>query len=315
VVRGLTCSFYFANSLLILFSFGTVKSEAYARCSTALDDMHIIPGAKAAHLVCTESAGIVMCNATCLSQRFSLDGIFHCNSPGGYTTSKEIGCTATPLAASTESSSGLSTQLAVIIASALAVVIIMLAILLLVFLKRWSARHNTETGTLGHVSKSAQIQHLLALKMETIFSLSFSTYFLPAELAAACIAFEKLEVARKNVKLERIIGQGQSGVVFYGTVKEFNGISSNVAVKMFKEVKNFNLQADTAGEEALQLEARLLHQLRHPHIVQVQAVITKSLPTMVCLEFMQNGDLKTYLRCVSLVLLLMLLLKLLFCSF
>jgi len=56
------------------------------------------------------------------------------------------------------------------------------------------------------------------------------------------------------------------------------------------------MAADTAAEEALQVEARLLHQLRHPHVVSVVALVTQTLPTWVCLEYMAGGDLKTYLR-------------------
>jgi serine/threonine protein kinase len=51
-----------------------------------------------------------------------------------------------------------------------------------------------------------------------------------------------------------------------------------------------------AREEALQIEARLLHLLQHPHIVSVLGVVTRTQPTFLCLEYMVNGDLKTYLR-------------------
>jgi hypothetical protein len=151
-----------------------------------------------------------------------------------------------------------------------------------------------------------QLEQLLAAKVEQLFSLAFAGYFTADQLILANRAFAALEVPRKSVKMNRVVGQGQSGDVFVGKlVMPKQKQPTAVAVKMFKAERDGlpgtaattgAYGGDVAGEEALQLEARLLHQLRHPHIVQVLAVVTKSLPTLICLEYMQNGDLKTYLR-------------------
>ena len=112
----------------------------------------------------------------------------------------------------------------------------------------------------------------------------------------ACSSFKALEVARKNIKLLRIVGHGQFGNIYQAELKLYR--HERVAVKTSRDLAVQVDAAAVASEEALQLEARLLHQLRHPHIVQVLAVVTMSLPTWIGLEFMQNGDLKTYLRLI-----------------
>ena len=149
------------------------------------------------------------------------------------------------------------------------------------------------------------MESLLTQKVEKLFLLAFSIRFGATELAAAREAFMQLEVPRKRVRFERLIGQGQSGEVHLATLAlptlrgktaSKGSVSVPVAVKMLRGDKGGAMVGNMAGEEALQLEARLLHQLQHAHIVQVLATVTTSLPTMVCLEYMQNGDLKTYLR-------------------
>jgi serine/threonine protein kinase len=69
-----------------------------------------------------------------------------------------------------------------------------------------------------------------------------------------------------------------------------------LAIKMVPVDRSRSLMLLGAEEEGLQLEARLMFQLEHPNIVRVLAVVTRSLPSWICLEFMPNGDLKSYLR-------------------
>ncbi len=136
---------------------------------------------------------------------------------------------------------------------------------------------------------------LLVSKMEKTFDFAFSLQFTPSELDTARQSFSALEVLRKSIRLDRIIGQGQSGIIHLGVVHA----KAPVAIKTVRAADSVtvgNVAALAAAEEALQLEARLLHQLKHPHIVRVLAIVTRSLPTWVCLEYMPGGDLKTYLR-------------------
>ncbi len=151
--------------------------------------------------------------------------------------------------------------------------------------RKLSADVNTQLSQLGL---------LLATKVEKVFALAFVGQFSGKDLEQAQLEFAALERARKCIRLDRIVGQGQSGQVHLGTLD-----GKICAIKVAGKLGSFStLQGDTSAEESLQLEARLLVQLKHPCIIRVAGVITQSLPSLVCLEYMANGDLKTLLRCV-----------------
>jgi serine/threonine protein kinase len=90
---------------------------------------------------------------------------------------------------------------------------------------------------------------------------------------------------------ERLIGKGNGGLVYLGTVRGASGNapSQTVAVKTREDVV-------AEKEERMLIEARLLHISAHPRIVRLLHVVSQTLPCMLCLEYMGNGDLKTYLR-------------------
>jgi uncharacterized protein (DUF1501 family) len=163
-------------------------------------------------------------------------------------------------------------------------------------------RHRRQQGVSFFGSAvSMEIATLVHDKIASVFALAFASQFTAEKLATVQASYATLEVPRKRVKLNRLIGQGQSGEVYLATLQQKPSTKATaenilVAVKLASAQKQMATTDRTTSEEALQLEARLLHQLRHPHIVQVLAVVTKSFPTWVCLEYMQNGDLKTYLR-------------------
>jgi hypothetical protein len=138
-----------------------------------------------------------------------------------------------------------------------------------------------------------------------------------SDAAVAGEAFALLEVPRKRILLDRVIGQNNAGVVRLGKLLPVSGGTDGIpiAVKMRSDsllaaapklptpkasggalLPTTGAGASLADDEALQLEARLLQHFAHPHIVRVVALVTKSLPTMIALEYLANGDLKTYLR-------------------
>jgi hypothetical protein len=137
-----------------------------------------------------------------------------------------------------------------------------------------------------------EMQALVPQKVGQQLMLAYGHLFGASTLEAEEARFAALEVARRTVQLERLIGEGQSGSVFLGQLR-MQGLRRAVAVKMGVAGGSAPSQG---REEALQMEARLLHLLQHPHIVSVLAVVTRTLPTLLCLEYMVNGDLKTYLR-------------------
>jgi serine/threonine protein kinase len=78
--------------------------------------------------------------------------------------------------------------------------------------------------------------------------------------------------------------------VYQGTVRAAQSAPLlTVAVKTREDVV-------AEKEERMLIEARLLHIAVHPRIVRLLHVVSQTLPCMLCLEYMSNGDLKTYLR-------------------
>ena len=43
-------------------------------------------------------------------------------------------------------------------------------------------------------------------------------------------------------------------------------------------------------------EASIMGQFRHPNVICLQGVVTKSNPVMIITEFMENGSLDTFLK-------------------
>jgi Leucine-rich repeat (LRR) protein len=143
--------------------------------------------------------------------------------------------------------------------------------------------------------------------IEHLFVLIFNGRFAEKPLLAARSEFSGIEVTRRNIKLERIIGQGQRSEIQLArlsparnqgpllvAVKSISPFASDDKVAVLVPRGNV-----PSNDEVLLVEARLLFQLRHANIVQVLGVVTKSTPALVCLEYMANGDLKTYLRLVG----------------
>jgi hypothetical protein len=172
-----------------------------------------------------------------------------------------------------------------------------------------SSQYYGKSSTARGIAK--QMGLLVHEKVEKTFLLAFAGQFSKEELDTACGLFAMLETPRKNVKLDRLIGQGQSGEVYAARLTGVLALTANsngvtlakdglrVAVKQQRRSENTLKSASvlqTSDEEGLQLEARLLYQLQHPHIVRVVATVMTSLPSFICFEFMANGDLKTYLR-------------------
>jgi hypothetical protein len=185
------------------------------------------------------------------------------------------------------------------VGSAASLLLLLLVVVVVFFTRR---RLFSSVATSAAMS---EMELLVTEKVTRMFALAFAGKFDAAQLAAAEASFAALEVPRKCVKLERLVGQGQWGEVHAATLFRPTAAPLAVAVKMVHQQRDATVSslagAGMAGQEALQLEARLLHQLRHPHIVQVLATVTFTIPTLVCLEFMHNGDLKTYLRLRAMV--------------
>ena len=102
-------------------------------------------------------------------------------------------------------------------------------------------------------------------------------------------AFSALEVAATSVTLLKELGSGEFGTVSLGALQQ-GPQPMQVAVKTVRE----NLPE--SQQEQFEREARLLVALHHRNIVKVLAVCFASQPHMIVLEYMEGGDLKSYLE-------------------
>jgi hypothetical protein len=113
---------------------------------------------------------------------------------------------------------------------------------------------------------------------------------------------EKIELPRQSVRIHRELGIGNYGIVrsahlrsslIAGTDSPSTGASEVREVA----VKTRLLRAtDPTVDEALLIEALVLHALDHPSILKLIGICATKLPFMVVTELMCNGDLKSYLR-------------------
>uniref|UniRef100_H2YTJ8 non-specific protein-tyrosine kinase n=1 Tax=Ciona savignyi TaxID=51511 RepID=H2YTJ8_CIOSA len=95
---------------------------------------------------------------------------------------------------------------------------------------------------------------------------------------------DKYEVDHSEFKLGKKLGEGNFGQVYEGL---WNG-TTKVAVKTLKQ--------GTMEEESFLKEAKLMKKLRHPKLVQLYAVCTRSQPFYIVTELMCNGSLLNYIR-------------------
>ncbi|XP_067052294.1 fibroblast growth factor receptor 2-like isoform X2 [Acropora muricata] len=101
------------------------------------------------------------------------------------------------------------------------------------------------------------------------------------------------EVARNDVKVERIIGKGAFGQVAKGTAKNLplRSGATSVAIKMVKA------NARESDKRDLKSELELMKTLKpHPHVIKLLGCVTESEPLLVLIEYVPHGDLLGYMR-------------------
>ncbi|KAI5609833.1 insulin receptor b precursor, partial [Silurus asotus] len=102
------------------------------------------------------------------------------------------------------------------------------------------------------------------------------------------------EVAREKITLLRELGQGSFGMVYEGNAKDIvKGESeTKVAVKTVNESASLRERIEFLNEASV-MKAFSCH-----HVVRLLGVVSKGQPTLVVMELMTHGDLKSYLRCL-----------------
>ncbi|XP_077004562.1 ephrin type-A receptor 1 [Tamandua tetradactyla] len=90
--------------------------------------------------------------------------------------------------------------------------------------------------------------------------------------------------------VDTVIGEGEFGEVYRGTLRLPNQECKTVAIKTLKDAS-----PDGQWWNFLR-EATIMGQFNHPHILHLEGVVTKRKPIMIITEFMENGALDAFLR-------------------
>uniref|UniRef100_A0A8C5GNP3 receptor protein-tyrosine kinase n=1 Tax=Gouania willdenowi TaxID=441366 RepID=A0A8C5GNP3_GOUWI len=98
------------------------------------------------------------------------------------------------------------------------------------------------------------------------------------------------EIESSCVKIEEVIGSGEFGEVYKGRLKPLGKKEILVAIKTLKVGYSERQRRDFLAE------ASIMGQFDQPNIIRLEGVVTKSRPTMIITEFMENGALDSFLR-------------------
>ncbi|XP_078412186.1 insulin receptor-like isoform X1 [Cetorhinus maximus] len=103
---------------------------------------------------------------------------------------------------------------------------------------------------------------------------------------------DEWEVSRDKIELLRELGQGSFGMVYEGIAKDVvKGCpETRVAVKTVNESASLRERIEFLNEASV-MKAFSCH-----HVVRLLGVVSKGQPTLVVMELMTHGDLKSYLR-------------------
>ena len=92
------------------------------------------------------------------------------------------------------------------------------------------------------------------------------------------------------------LGEGEYGVVLKAELATPGSSGAATAAKTVAVKRRGRSTEFGLADEALLVEGLLLHGLQHDRFVRLVAVVSTADPFMLCLEYMENGDLKTFLR-------------------
>ncbi|NP_001291521.1 insulin-like peptide receptor [Solenopsis invicta] len=103
---------------------------------------------------------------------------------------------------------------------------------------------------------------------------------------------DEWEVPRKKIQLLRELGNGSFGMVYEGLAKDV--VKGKPEVRC--AVKTVNENATDRERIEFLNEASVMKAFNTHHVVRLLGVVSQGQPTLVVMELMVNGDLKTYLR-------------------
>ncbi|XP_068196167.1 insulin receptor a [Antennarius striatus] len=105
---------------------------------------------------------------------------------------------------------------------------------------------------------------------------------------------DEWEVAREKINILRELGQGSFGMVYEGIAKDIVKGEGEIRVA----VKTVNESASLRERIEFLNEASVMKAFSCYHVVRLLGVVSKGQPTLVVMELMTHGDLKSYLRCL-----------------
>ncbi|XP_041098935.1 insulin receptor-related protein-like [Polyodon spathula] len=104
---------------------------------------------------------------------------------------------------------------------------------------------------------------------------------------------DEWEVERDTVTVIRELGQGSFGMVYEGVVR---GLRPDEGQPRRVALKAVNESATVRERIEFLQEASVMKAFHCHHVVQLLGVVSKGQPTLVIMELMTRGDLKSYLR-------------------
>uniref|UniRef100_A0A8C1G243 Insulin-like growth factor 1 receptor n=1 Tax=Cyprinus carpio TaxID=7962 RepID=A0A8C1G243_CYPCA len=113
-------------------------------------------------------------------------------------------------------------------------------------------------------------------------------YFSPFEMYVP----DEWEVAREKITMCRELGQGSFGMVYEGIAKGVvkDEPETRVAIKTVNESASMRERIEFLNE------ASVMKEFNCHHVVRLLGVVSQGQPTLVIMELMTRGDLKSYLR-------------------
>eukprot|EP00050_Salpingoeca_kvevrii_P005096 m.269876 g.269876 ORF g.269876 m.269876 type:complete len:727 (-) comp11082_c0_seq15:49-2229(-) len=210
----------------------------------------------------------------------------------------QVACATSDCSGSTAETSSSDSSLLVFAVAVVAVLVLL--VVLLVFVQRRSrARRALKPAgmAINEFGEMRSMRERVMLQMQLLYG------DLCERQGEAALADRELE--REDVRIGRILGSGNFGVVYTGTLccdasapqrqmaawgGELDTKDTPVAVKKLPA---------SAGPElafAFWLEARLMGMLRHPHIVHCHGYVLESAPLLLVMELYSGGSLLSYVR-------------------
>ncbi|KAM8974756.1 insulin-like growth factor 1 receptor [Pelodytes ibericus] len=113
-------------------------------------------------------------------------------------------------------------------------------------------------------------------------------YFSAAEMYVP----DEWEVPREKITMSRELGQGSFGMVYEGIAKGAvkDESETRVAIKTVNEAASMRERIEFLNE------ASVMKEFNCHHVVRLLGVVSQGQPTLVIMELMTRGDLKSYLR-------------------